>query len=171
MFKIKLRENEKLILASRQTEWVWGKAVILVLVLIYVPWAFYAQYELQNMVAFRRILFFWTILVLLYALNKYLLWLINSYLITSQRIISVEYKNLFSKTVEEADILSIASISVKTQGILESLFNTGKLVINFAGTTKTFEMHKVREPEELKETILEAKNKLNTLHVQGKAFN
>ncbi len=165
MFKIKLRENEKLILASRQTEWVWGKAVVLVLVLTYVPWAFYTKYELQDITVLRRILFFWTVLVLLYALNKYLLWLINTYLVTSQRIISVEYKNLFSKTVEEADIQSIASISCKTQGILESLFNTGKLVINFSGTAKTFEMHKVREPEELKETILSAKNKLAGLHV------
>ncbi|MCL5008838.1 MAG: PH domain-containing protein [Patescibacteria group bacterium] len=165
MFKIKLRENEKLILASRQTEWVWGKAVLMVFVLIYLPWAFYAKYDLQDITAFRRILLFWTVLVLLYALNKYLLWLVNAYLVTNQRVISVEYKNLFSKTVEEVDLQSVAAISCKTQGILESLFKTGKVIITFSNASKTFVLDKIREPEDLKETILKAKALNSAVHV------
>lgn len=164
MFKIKLRENEKLILVSRKTEWVWGKAVLIVFVLIYLPWAFYAKYDLQNIASFRRILFFWTILVTLYALNKYLLWLINSYLITNQRIISVEYQNVFSKTVEEADLTAIASITCKTQGIFESLFKTGRVIITFANAPRTFELKQVREPENFKEVILKAKAGAHALH-------
>lgn len=164
MFKIKLRENEKLILASRKTEWVWGKAVLVVFVLIYLPWAFYAKYDLQNITSFRRILLLWTFLVALYALNKYLLWLVNSYLITNRRIISVEYQNLFSKTIEEADLTAVASISCKTRGILESLFKTGSVIITFTNTPLTLELKQVREPENLKEVILKAKAAAYVLH-------
>ena len=164
MFKIKLRENEKLILASRKTEWVWGKAVVIVFVLIYLPWAFYAKYDLQDITSFRRILLFWTVLVTLYALNKYLLWLVNSYLITNQRVISIEYPNLFSKTVEEADLAAIASISCKTQGVLEALFKTGRVIITFSNAPRAFELSQVREPENLKEAILKAKAAANALH-------
>jgi len=164
MFKLKLRENEKVILASRQTEWVWGKAVLLVLVLIYAPWAFYSKYELQDITSLRRILLFWTVLVMLYALNKYLLWLVNAYVITNQRVISVAYPNLFSKIVEEADLQSIASIVCKTQGLFEAMFKTGKVIINFSNATRTFELKKVREPETLKELILKAKLADKPLH-------
>ena len=158
MFKLKLREKEKIILASRQTQWVWGKAVLLAFVLIYLPWAFYSEYELQDIVSLRRILIFWTLLCLLYALNKYLLWLINAYVITDQRIISIAYPTLFAKTVEEADLGSIATITCKTQGIFEAMFKTGKVIISFSNATKAFELEKVHEPEYLKELILKAKS-------------
>lgn len=158
MFKLKLRENEKVILANRQTQWVWGKAVLLAFILIYAPWAFYSEYELRDIVALKRILIFWTLLCLVYALNKYLLWLINAYIITNQRIVSITYPNLFAKTVEEADLSSIATIICKTQGIFEAMFKTGRVIINFSNATKTFELDRVHEPEHLKELILKAKS-------------
>src|SRR5581483_6457635 len=99
MFKFDLLENEQVTGIYRQTESVLFKPVIIVFILVYFPWYFLLQYDLaQN---YLKLLFFWTLLVFCYALNKYLLWLINVHLVTNQRLVSVRYQNLFSKQVLE----------------------------------------------------------------------
>src|SRR6185503_14817907 len=120
-----LLENEKVSNIYRQSEATLSKPVIIVLVLIYLPWFFLLKYELVQ--SYLRLLLFWTILVLLYAVNKYFLWLLNVYLLTNKRLVIVEYKGLFSKKVLESPLNKILNVGFKTEGFWQTLFAFGSV--------------------------------------------
>lgn len=71
MFSFPLNQNEKLIQMHRQPELILAKPVLLIMVLLYVPWGFLLKYGLATQ--FRGILLVWTILLLIYGINKYFL--------------------------------------------------------------------------------------------------
>ena len=99
MFNFTLQPGEKLLKIQRQAEIVLVKPVLAVFILIYGPWTFLIKYELQT--RFNRILLFWTALIIIYVLYKYVLWLINVYIITDKRLIAINYKSLVHKIVLE----------------------------------------------------------------------
>lgn len=135
----------------RQTELALTKTVIAVFVLIYLPWYFLIKYELY--LDFRYWLLNWTILVLLFAIYKYMLWLVNVYVITNKRLICFEYKTLFQKTVTEAPADRILSVSFKTTGFFSSMLNFGDVEIQASGLNQPLVLAKVRDPEKVKDYI------------------
>ncbi|MBI5530938.1 MAG: PH domain-containing protein [Candidatus Doudnabacteria bacterium] len=151
MFKFDLLENEKLVANYRQTEAVLFKPVLLVFILIYGPWYFLLKYELAA--SYDRLLLFWTFLVLIYAINKYALWLLNVYLITSKRIIIINYKNIFNKQVLESPLERILNISFTVKGFWASLFSFGSVEVQVAGLPEPMIIKKVAHPSEVKDFL------------------
>jgi hypothetical protein len=151
MFKFDLLENEKLEKMIRQTEAVLFKPVLLVFVFIYVPWYFIIKYELLNQ--FYRLLFAWTILVFLYAVYKYLIWLLNVYLVTNKRLVVVSYQNLVRKKIAECGIDRIANISVSTTGTVSTLFGYGDVEIQIMNTEQTLLLKNTSQPAKIKDYI------------------
>lgn len=151
MFRFELLENEKLIVMYRQTEWVLAKSVLLVFLLIYLPWFFLIKYELAR--DFRRLLLAWTIMVSLYAVHKYLLWLLNVYILTNKRLVSVHYVTLVSKRISESPLDMIVNISLNTKGLASSLLNFGDLQMQVANSTEPFIMKNVSKPSKIKDFL------------------
>lgn len=158
MFKFNLKPNEKLLKVYRQTELMLIKPVLIIFALIYVPWAFLIKYDLHTQ--FRRILLFWTILVLLYGLNKYVLWLLNSYVITSQRLVVIIYHNLFQKQVVESPVERILNISFKQKGVSQSLLGYGDVVVQIVGLVDPLIFRHVRNPNKVKDQLWQVHNKV-----------
>jgi hypothetical protein len=151
MFKFDLVKDEKVIAIYRQSEVVLFKPVLFIFVLIYVPWYFL----LQNGLAadYDRLILFWTILVLLYGVNRYFLWLLNIYLITDKRIIKVNYKNVFNKQVLESPLDRILNISFSVRGFWAALFNFGNLEVQVAGLAEPMVLKKVSQPAKVKDFL------------------
>ena len=116
MFKFDLVQNEKLISSYRQSEASLIKAGVITPILIYLPWYFLLKYELAA--NFTAWLFIWTLGVLFYFINQYLLWLLNCCLITNKRVVIISYKTLLSKQVLEAPLERILNVSYKSSGIM-----------------------------------------------------
>lgn len=151
MFKFDLLENEKVIALYRQTEAVLFKPVIIILILIYFPWYFLFKYGLAQ--DHSRLLFFWTLLVLIYGLNKYLLWLLNAHIITNRRLISVAYKNLLDKKVLETPLAQILNVSFSKKGFWQSLFGYGAVEVRAGGLPEPLILNNVGHPSEVKDFI------------------
>src|SRR6185369_8140088 len=123
MFKFDLHENEKVIAVYRQSEAVLFRPVLVIFVLIYFPWYFFIKYDL--VASFPRLMVFWTVLVFAYGTNRYLLWLLNVYLLTDKRLVRVNYSGLLSKQVQESPLNQILNVSFEIRGFWQSLFKFG----------------------------------------------
>lgn len=152
MFKLDLLENERTIALYRQSEAILIKSVFIVFLLIYFPWYFLLKYDLAGM--YTRLLFFWTLLVLIYSINKYILWLINCYIITNQRLIIINYKSLFNKTVLETRIKGILNVGFSTKGIMSALFVFGDVKAQAQGLAEPLVLKNVGKPSQVKDFLL-----------------
>ncbi len=151
MFKFDLLLDEKVLNIYRQTEAVLFKPVILVFALIYTPWYFLLKYELAN--KYSRLLLLWTILIFLYALNKYLLWLLNVYIITNKRLIAINYFSLFNKKVLETPLDRILNVSFTSKGIWANLSKTGSVESQINGLREPIVFKNISHPSTVKDFI------------------
>ncbi|PIR96342.1 MAG: hypothetical protein COT92_01625 [Candidatus Doudnabacteria bacterium CG10_big_fil_rev_8_21_14_0_10_42_18] len=158
MFKTNLHPGEAIKETYRQTELVLIKLVLIIFLLIYVPWAFLIKYELH--VQFRRLLLFWTILVAIYGINKYILWFLNSFIVTNRRIIDGIHRHIFQKQVIESPLERILNISFRQKGILQTLFNYGDVEVQIVGLTDPLVFYRIKNPEKVKDLLWEMHNQL-----------
>lgn len=154
MFKIDLLPSEKLINIFRQTEATLFKPVLIIFILIYFPWYFLLKYELAA--SYVRLLFFWTLLVLIYAIRKYLLWLLNVYLLTNKRLIGVNYTGLFTKKVLESPLDRILNVSFEAKGFWQAIFGYGSVVTQVAGLPEPIILKNIAHPEKVKDVLWKA---------------
>lgn len=151
MFKFKLQPNERLLKIHRQAEIVLIKPVLIVFILLYVPWTFLIKYELY--IRFNRILLFWTLLVGVYAIYKYLLWLANVYIITDKRLIAINYESLIHKIVLETPLDRIYNISAETKGLARTLLKIGNVIVQIATLSAPMILHNLKHPEGVKDFL------------------
>ena len=112
---------------------------------------FLIKYELQT--RFNRILLFWTALIIIYVLYKYVLWLINVYIITDKRLIAINYKSLVHKIVLETPIERIHNISAETKGFVKSMLKIGDVIVQVASLTQPMILKNLKHPEEVKDFL------------------
>ena len=155
MFKFSLADNEKLIAMHRKSEAVLFKPVIIIFLAIYVPWYFLLKYDLVGTV--KTWLLLWTFLVFLYGLYEFLLWLLNTYLITDKRVVAITYQNLFKKEVTESPFDHIGNVGFKTTGIFSSLFNFGDIEIQTFGLNRPIHFTEVKDPSVIKDQLWKLK--------------
>ena len=151
MFKFNLQPGENVLITYRQAEIVLVKPVLMVFVLIYAPWAFLIKYGLLQQSS--RILMLWTALIILYALYRYLLWLINAYIITDKRLISVHYLSLVHKVVLETPLDRIQNISFETKGLWRSILKVGNVVVQVASLNQPMVLKNLKNPDAVKDFL------------------
>lgn len=156
MFKFDLFENEKVLSIYRQTEAVLFKPVIIVFILIYFPWYFLLKYDLAA--DYLRLLFFWTILVSVYAVRRYFLWLLNSYLLTDKRLVKISYSGLFSKKISEVPLNRILNVGFSTSGFWQSLFKFGSVEVQAEGLAEPMILANVAHPSQIKDFLWNSHN-------------
>lgn len=167
MFNFQLQENEKLVRVYRQTETVLFKPVLWLFALIYFPWYFLLKYDLaQN---FIRLLLFWTLLVMLYEVNKYLLWRLNVYLVTNNRLIQVAYQSLLNKKVLESPLDRILNVSFSSKGFWQSLFKFGAVEVQVAGLPEPIVLKNLKDPGEVKDFLWKAHNQFGQAQSEPQA--
>jgi hypothetical protein len=134
------------------------KPVCVVFLLIYTPWYFLIKYELAF--DYRRQLLIWTVLVLFYAVYKYLLWLLNLYLITDRRLVRVSYENLFKKRITESPLNRLTNISVFTSGVFSSVLGHGNVEVKIADSSGTLILENIRQPIGIKDFLWKLSQKI-----------
>lgn len=120
-----------------------------------VPIVFFAreivQYEVVNLALF--------VLVGYYALlwsglfYETMIYLLDTWIVTDERIIDIFQRGFFLRTVSELDLTKVQDISVKTNGIIQTFFDFGDIEIQSAGTVNKFKFRQVSHPQFIKDLI------------------
>lgn len=76
-------------------------------------------------------------------------------IVTNDRLLDIEQKNLFARTVAEMDLYQVQDVTSTINGFFPSIFNYGTVLIQSAGATNHFTILNVPHPEKLREEILD----------------
>lgn len=91
--------------------------------------------------------FTWYFLVLGYALERFIVWYYNVYIITNERIVDVDFYSLLFKRVSEARLDRIEDITSASGGVVQSFFDYGDVMIQTAAEVPEIEFEKVPHPD------------------------
>ncbi len=97
--------------------------------------------------------------LLAYAIEKFLYWYFNIYIVTNFHIIEINFIGLLNKTVSENRLDDIQNVSTKIAGALRSLFNYGEVIIETAAKGPAIIFDDVPSPDFVADRIQELQDK------------
>lgn len=95
-------------------------------------------------------LFAWLFLFQLF-LDYYL----DSWIVTTRRILNIEQNGLFGRTVSELRLYRIQDVTAIVNGFVKTMFNFGEVEIQTAGEHERFMFEEIPRPNEVAKTVLE----------------
>ena len=87
------------------------------------------------------------------ALSAFFKWFYSVNIITTQRIIDVDFINAFQHKFSEAQLEKIEDISHEHVGFLGSLFDVGTVYIQTAASNAEFEFQNIPRPRDIQDTL------------------
>ncbi len=97
--------------------------------------------------------YYLSILVFFYA--QFIDYYLDMWIVTNDRIVNVEQRGLFARTVAELDLYKIQDITSDVSGIIASIFDYGHVNIQTAGAELRFNFIDVKTPHKLRKEIIE----------------
>lgn len=85
-------------------------------------------------------------------------WWNGMYILTSERIIDVDQRNLFHRVVGELPIENIQDATYEVKGLLATFLNYGDVVVQTVGGNTVLTLEFVEAPYEVQQTVLDARN-------------
>ena len=162
---IKQKPYEKIKLVVRKHPVTFVPTVLFFILLLAVPAAIYILVKnsllagllgdpgyrvviilLASAYLLSAILFFYTFFVTFY---------LDLWIITNDRLVDMEQRSLFSRTMTEVDLYQIQDATSEVKGIFPSLFNYGDIIVQTAGPLNQFTFRKVPNPHQMRQTIMD----------------
>jgi len=113
---------------------------------IELPFAIPANYSFVG-------LLFWYLATFGYALLNFIRWYYNIYIVTTERIIDIDFLQLLYKKFSEAKLGNIEDVTYTMGGFFATVFNYGNIYIQTAAETTQFEFTNIPRPAHVVETI------------------
>lgn len=101
----------------------------------------------------------WYLLAFGLSLEKFLNWYFNVYIITTERVIDVDFISLLYKQVSEAQIAKIQDVTYTMGGLARAVFDYGDVIIQTAGELPNFDFMAVPHPDKVAKVISDLKLK------------
>ncbi len=95
-------------------------------------------------------------------------------IVTNDRIIDINQKGLFGRTVAELDLTRVQDVHSEVKGIIPTLMNYGQVVVQTAATEENFSFEQVPNPNMVRQRILELAaldRKREAREIMGKSPN
>jgi hypothetical protein len=93
-------------------------------------------------------LFIW-----LFILSNFVDYFLDIWIVTSERIINIEQKQLFSRTTSEQELSKIQDITAEVIGMIPTFLNYGNVYVQTAAEKERFIFRQVPTPLEIKRKI------------------
>lgn len=160
---IAFREGEKMLALYRRHGFVLAAEVIPIVLfaLVLIGVGFFAIGQLPDEIAPLRALMVLGMLILLHVFWIALFivladFFLDVWVLTDQRVIAIEQRGLFARTVSEFDLSRIQDVTIEVHGIIPTVFNYGNLVARTASEHENFVFKQVGRPHEVKDALIQA---------------
>ena len=142
-------ENEQVILFLRQHPIVNVPWVLLTIVLLVLPslFVFFPPYASLPGTYQFIVSLGWYLFVFGYVLAKFMSWFFNIYIVTSERVVDVDFSNIFYRRISTARLEEIQDVNVTSAGAFETFFGYGQITIQTAAEVPEFEFESVPHPD------------------------
>ncbi len=122
---------------------------------------FYLSFN-ENKTIFWFIVSTFSAMIWIYCFIIWIDYYFDIWIITDTRIVNVEQKALFVRSVSELKFAKIQDIHTEVKGLIPTILNYGDVYIQTAGTKERFLFRKVPDPYKLKGLVMNMQNK--TVH-------
>ena len=93
--------------------------------------------------------------VWLFALHTFVDYYLDVWIVTNERIINVEQRGLFSRTVSEQKLYRVQDVTSELKGIFSTLLTFGTVYIQTAGETQRFIFKQVPDPSHIARRVMQ----------------
>lgn len=164
---VALDAHEHIITAVRQGMVGLMPRLIIPSLLVVIP--FFFLFPLFSRGTIGIVIFFVTLAVGIFLfIRRFYLWRQQSILITNQRIIDVDCRGVFKRTVSSASLGHMTDAYYETSGILQALTKTGNIIIILSSGKTKFEFKNASHPERVLQILHEAYKK-HSINFDGKS--
>ena len=154
-------DNEKVVLLMRMHVIKNVPWIVFTIVLVLAPILVYQFFKFGGVnlnlylpANYQRIaLLFWYLCVFMYAFESYLTWYFNVYIVTTKKVIDIDFFGILSRRVSDCSISKIQDATYTVMGILPTIFNYGFVYIQTAGEDKVLEYDFVPRPAYVHDVI------------------
>lgn len=92
-------------------------------------------------------------------LYEWIIWYYDIYIITNKRIIDIDQKTLFSRSVAETSLDKIQDVTFEIDGMIPTFLKYGDVSVQTAGAEEVINLEEVYDPREIQEKIVELQKK------------
>lgn len=150
------RQGEEVILVLRKhplTQLYWIiNTVFLVIILVFVDF-FFSPYITPNEMFVLNA--FAAVFIFSYAWLNFLLWVFNVGIVSTERIVDIDFYNILYKEVTAANNEKVSDVTAKIGGFFGSIFQYGDVFVKTEGFEQEIEFEDVPRPTEVADLINE----------------
>lgn len=111
------------------------------------------------------LLVLWYLIILAYALENYLFWYFNVYIVTNKHLIDIIFHSVLSRSITEVQLNDVQSARSHLKGMIRSLFNFGDVIIETAAKKQNIEFFSVPRPDFVTDLIGDLREHRGGAHV------
>lgn len=89
----------------------------------------------------------WYLLLLGFVFAKFMSWFFNIFIMTDERVVDVDFVNLFYRIISEAKIERVQDVHSEMSGVWQTFFNYGSVTIQTAGEMPQFAFENIPNPD------------------------
>lgn len=155
-------KDEEIILLMRKHHftlfWPFAKTLGIILLFVFI-------YLFFGLSSFTILVFFISLALAIYLIYEaFFIFKNDLYILTNKRIIDIDQKGFFNRSVAETDLEKIQNTKYEMKGLSQTFFNFGNVIIKTAGSQEGIILEKIANPYEVQQKIIEAqKNKANLI--------
>jgi len=166
-----LNEGESVVRTVRQSKIILSISLFFPILLTLAP--FFFLFLLFSYGNIGTIIFFLVALTgTLLILREYAIWKYKVFIITTQRIIDIDQKGLFKRTVSNVPLFKIDDVFYKISGPAQVITRLGNIYITLTDNKTGLELKNISSPQRVQQLILQLKSdtlgdKLNTTNLSA----
>lgn len=88
----------------------------------------------------------WYLITAGFIVERTLMWLFNSFIITDERMVDIDFTSLIYKKIDYAQLDKIQEVSVQTGGLLNSVVDIGSVFVQTAAEVPEFVFNNIAHP-------------------------
>jgi uncharacterized membrane protein YdbT with pleckstrin-like domain len=158
--------NERTLLLLRRHPWILLRIVFVFLFLVAVPFAVYFLVNAMNpnfldeggslRVALLTVgMSLYALMVWLFLFTAWVDYYLDVWIVTSERIVSMEQKGLFSRVTAELRLSRVQDVTSIQKGKMATFLNYGQVQVQTAAAQQEFVFEEIPNPTKVAQVILE----------------
>lgn len=107
--------------------------------------------------------------ILIFFYTQFIIYYLDVWVVTDDRVIDVDQKTLFSRSISELDLASIQDVTTDIKGFFPTLFDYGDVMVKTASDNPNIIFRNVPHPNKIRADLVDLsdKDKQRHLRVEG----
>ncbi|OGH68818.1 MAG: hypothetical protein A3J66_02050 [Candidatus Magasanikbacteria bacterium RIFCSPHIGHO2_02_FULL_47_14] len=102
--------------------------------------------------------------ILLFFYTEFVIFYLDMWVVTNDRIIDIEQFGLFSRTISELDLFRIQDVTTDVHGIFPTLLHYGTVTVKTASDNINIVFHDVPQPNKIREELIQLSHEDRKYH-------